>query len=136
MSQARLARLLACVLIAASLPLPIAAIAGDDTYSGRAVQEAGKASTLGSAAASHASGAAANALISTGQVTSGVAAVPLSVGGAAVTSAGAAMMSGAAALGKAASAKPGAPLPITDESLTAMPPNEALKRDKTPPMKN
>lgn len=125
-----------CVSAAALALLMSSAAMAEDTYSGRAIQEADKAAGLGSAAASHASGAAANALISTGQVTSGVAAVPLSVGGAAVTSAGAAMMSGAASLGKAAVAKPGAPLPVTDESLTTMTPSEALKHDKSAAPKN
>jgi hypothetical protein len=104
----------------------------DDTYSGQAVKETAKAGTLGSAAASHASAGAANALISTGQVTSAVAAIPLSAGAAVTMSAGAAMAGGAAALGKAAMAKPGAPLPVSNESVTSMTPDQALRKPAQP----
>lgn len=93
--------------------------AGNDTHSGRALSESSKAS-------SHASASAAHSVAASGQVASAAAAIPLSMGAA---------VSGAISLGSAAAATaslraattPIRPLPISDESVTVVRPDEALK---------
>ena len=53
--------------------------------------------------------------------------MPLSIGGAALGSAGAVSAEAAKESMKAATAPIGTPLNVTDEVITIMPPNEALK---------
>ena len=96
-----------------------AVFASEETHAGKALHEAG-------AASGHASASAGHALVATGQVTSAAASVPLAVSGAAATSAGAA--STAAELHKTAIAPAGKPLPVAEESLTTVPPDQALKQ--------
>ena len=96
------------------------AIAGDETHAGRAVKESMQAS-------GHASVSAAHSIAATGQVTSAALAVPLSVGGAVLGSAGAVSTNAASNLTKTATAPIGTPLKITNEVITSIPPNEALK---------
>lgn len=88
--------------------------AADNTHAAQAVKD-------GVTASGKASTSAAHSIVASGQVTSAVAAVPLSVGGAVSTGAARSSM-------KAATAPIGTPLEVTDESITTMPPNEALKR--------
>lgn len=97
------------------------ASSGDDSHAGQAVRESGAASV-------HASGSAAHALISSGQVTSAVSSVPLAVSGAVLSVAGEASTSAAIGLNKAAGSPAGKPLPITDDSLVTVPPDQALKQ--------
>lgn len=97
--------------------------AGDNTHAGQAVQESVQAS-------GNASGSAAHSIAASGQVTSAASAVPLSVGGAVLGSAGALSAGAAHESMKAATAPIGTPLEVTDESITTMPPNEALKVNK------
>jgi len=113
--------LLASLLVVGLAP----ALAQNDTHAGRAVKEAVQAS-------GHASASAAHSIVASGQVTSAVVAVPLSVGGAVLGSAGAASAAAARDSAKAATAPIGTPLEVTDEAITVMPPNEALK-PQTPP---
>jgi len=94
--------------------------AAGDTESGRAVNEAVQSS-------GHASASAAHSIAASGQVTSAVSAVPLSVSGAALGSAGAVSAGAARDSMRAATAPIGTPLEITDETITVIPPNEALK---------
>lgn len=90
---------------------------GAETHSGQAVEEASKAG-------SHASKGSAHGIIGSGQATSAASAVPLAVGG----SAGAVSTEIAEDLMDAAAAPVGAPLEITEETVTAgPPPDEALK---------
>ena len=98
-----------------------AVFAGEETHAGKALHEAG-------AASGHASASAGHALVATGQVTSAVASVPLAVSGAVATSAGAASTAAAVELHKAAIAPAGKPLPVADESLTTVPPDQALQQ--------
>lgn len=97
-----------------------AVLAGDDTHAGQAVSNAGQAS-------GHASASAAHSIAASGQVTSAASAMPLAIGGAVLGSAGAASAGAARDSMKAATAPIGTPLEITDEAITTMPPNEALK---------
>jgi hypothetical protein len=93
----------------------------NDTHAARAVTYSGQASTA-------ASGSAAHSIAASGQVTSAVSAIPLSVGGAAMISGGVVSAGAANASMKAATAPIGTPLPVTNEVITVMPPNEALKK--------
>jgi len=95
-------------------------IAADNTHSGQAARQASNAS-------GNASGSAAHSVAASGQVTSAAIAIPLSVG-AAVLGSGA-IVSGVAADAsmRAATAPIGTPLEITDESMTVVPPNQALR---------
>lgn len=102
------------------------AVAADDTHAGRAATDSGRASA-------HASGSAAHGIAASGQATSAVVAVPLSVGGAVMGTLGDASTGAAQASLKAARRPAGAPLELTDETLTIMPPNQALNMPATPP---
>ena len=116
MRTTRLLSLALALLLTPSSPI----FAGEETHSGRAVQESGRASV-------HASASAAHAIAASGQATSAVSAVPLSYSGAVLGSAGAVSAQTARSLAKAATAPIGTPLDITEESIMIMPPNEALK---------
>ncbi len=96
------------------------ALADDDSHAGRAVEEAVQTG-------SHASASAAHSIAASGQVTSAASAIPLSVGGAVAGSAGAVSAGAARDSMRAATAPIGTPLEITDEVITVVPPNEALK---------
>jgi hypothetical protein len=102
----------------------IGGAAAQDTNAGRAVEH-------GVQASGHASASAAHSIAASGQVTSAASAVPLSIGGAALGSAGAVSADAARESMRAATAPIGTPLDITNETITVIPPNEALKaRDK------
>jgi hypothetical protein len=109
------------VLFATSL---MAAMTGsaiaDDTHAGRAVNEAAQTS-------GHASASAAHSIAASGQVTSAVSAVPLSVGGVVLSAGGAVSAAAARDSARAATAPIGTPLKVTDEAISVVPPNEALK---------
>jgi hypothetical protein len=99
------------------------AMAQNDTHAGQAVSNAVQAS-------GHASASAAHSIAASGQVTSAVSAVPLSIGGAVLGSAGAVSAAAARDSMRAATAPIGTPLQVTDEVITVVPPNEALKAKK------
>ncbi|MDR2239503.1 MAG: hypothetical protein LBE33_03590 [Zoogloeaceae bacterium] len=107
-------------LLMLALGLVNSAFAGEDTHSGQAAKHSG-------AASANASGSAAHSIAASGQATSAVMAVPLSVGGVALSTAGAVSIGVAGGSMKAATASAGKPLEITDETITVIPPNEALK---------
>ena len=100
------------LLLTTSAPI----FSGDNTHAEQAVQKSIQASA-----------SAAHSIAASGQVTSAASAVPLSIGGAVLGSAGAVSSGAAHDSMKAATAPIGTPLEITDESITTMPPNEALK---------
>jgi hypothetical protein len=99
-----------------------------------AVDNAAQAVDNGVKGSGHASASAAHSIAASGQVTSGVLAVPLLASGAVAGSAGAASANSGAASLNVASTPIGTPLIVTDESITVMPPNQALK-SKTEPAK-
>lgn len=78
-------------------------------------------------ASAHASASAAHAIAASGQTVLAVSAVPLSIGGAVLTSAGQASTAMGNASMQAASAPIGTPLPITDETITVVRPDIALR---------
>jgi hypothetical protein len=104
------------------------ALAGENTHSGQAIRESGQAAKASAEASGHASASAAHALVGSGQVVSAAASVPLAIGGAALTSAGSASTAAAKGLQQAAVAPAGKPLKITEESMTIIPPDQALKQ--------
>ena len=106
-----------------------AAFAEDQTHSGQAVTNAVQSG-------SHASASAGHSIAASGQVTSGVSAIPLAIGGVVSGTAGALSAQAAHGSAKAATAPIGTPLDITDETITVMPPDEALKNDKPAPAKS
>ena len=95
--------------------------ADDTTHAGQAVHHAGQASANASASAAH-------SIAASGQVTSAVSAMPLAIGGAVSGTVGAASTGAAHSSMKAASAPADNHLDVTDETITTMPPNEALKK--------
>ncbi len=91
-----------------------------NSNAGIALRQSAQASGLASSGAVH-------ALAASGQAALGVASVPLSVGGVVLSGAGAASGSAAKTSMKAASA-PGTPLPVTERTITVVPPNQALQK--------
>lgn len=104
----------------ATVAIVSGAVAADNTHAGQAVTAAGNASGNASASAGH-------SIAASGQATSAISAVPLSVGGAVLGSAGAISTNAAQGSMRGASAPIGAPLEVTNDVITVMPPNEALK---------
>lgn len=84
-------------------------------------------------ASAHASASAAHAIAASGQTVLAVSAVPLSIGGAVLTSAGQASTDMGNASMQAASAPIGTPLPITDEAITIVRPDIALRSGNPAP---
>lgn len=112
-SQQRLFIILATLLASS-------AFAAGPTHSGQA---SGNAAQSGS----HASASAAHSIAASGQVTSAASAIPLAIGGVVSGAAGAVSGQAARSSAQAATAPIGTPLDITNETLTVMPPDEALK---------
>ena len=113
---------LALAAFAGSLALvPPSVYADDPPDVGRALSEASLASVRASASI-------ANALVASGQLTSAAMAVPLAISGVILGSAANVSTAAAHDLIRAAAAPPiGSPLPITDETITVVPPSEALR---------
>jgi hypothetical protein len=99
-----------------------------------AADNAAQAVDNGVKGSGHASASAAHSIAASGQVTSGMLAVPLLASGVVAGSAGGASANAGAASLNAASMPIGTPLVVTDEAITVMPPNQALK-GKTEPAK-
>lgn len=117
------------VLLITLLATSSAAFAADQTHSGQA-----SANTVQSG--SHASASAGHSIAASGQVTSAVSAIPLAIGGLVSGTAGALSSQAARGSAQAATAPIGTPLEITDETITVMPPNEALKKKNEVPPKS
>lgn len=108
------------VIVATMVVVPVAG-AQDPTHVGQAANEAAQVS-------GHASASAAHSLAASGQVTSAVLAVPLGLAGELLGGSGAASAAAARDSMRAATTPIGTPLPITDEAITVLPPDEALRR--------
>ncbi len=96
------------------------AVAQDTSHAGQAAKNSLAASGNTSASAAH-------SVAASGQVTSAMLAVPLLSGGAVIGSTGAVSAGTGRDSLRAATAPIGTPLEITDEAITVVPPNEALK---------
>jgi len=113
---------LGCAAFVCSSALVAPSVYADDQA------DVGQALFGASQASAQVSASVAQALVASGQVTSAALAVPLFVSGAVFGSAATASTAAARDLMRAASAPPiGTPLPITDETITVVPPNEALR---------
>ena len=99
-----------------------------------AADNAAQAVDNGVKGSGHASASAAHSIAASGQLTSGMLAVPLLASGAVAGSAGGASANAGAASLSAANMPIGTPLVVSDEAITVMPPNQAL-RSKTEPAK-
>ena len=91
-----------------------------------------KALQAGGRASGNASASAGHSLAATGQLTSGVVATPILASGAVAVSAGSAAMQAGKSLMDAANRRIGEPLPITEESVSILPPNKALQSPAKP----
>ena len=100
------------------------ALANPAEQTGQAVKAAGRAS--GNAAAS-----VGHSLLATGQLASGVAATPLLASGAVATGVGSAATQAGGSLMNTASSPIGKPLPVTEETISIIPPNQALQKPAT-----
>ncbi len=108
-----------CFLTALAFALP--ARAQGTSNADIAVRQGVQASGL-------ASGSAAHSLAASGQASLAVSAVPLRASQGVAASGGAASGAAAQASVNAASAPAGGPLPVTDQTITVIPPDQALKR--------
>ncbi len=97
--------------------------AADQSLSGQAAGNSAQASA-------HASASAAHAIAASGQATLGVSAIPLAIGGMVSGTAGALSSQAAHGSAQAATTPVGAPLDISNETITIMPPDQALKNDQ------
>lgn len=101
--------------------------AADQTHLGASVGNSVQSSA-------HASASVGHSIAASGQVTSAASAIPLAIGGVVSGTAGAVSGQAAKNSARAANAPIGTPLDITDETITVMPPNEALKnKDQAQP---
>lgn len=101
------------------LPLAVAGCAVAATDVDEALRQSGRASVAASASAGH-------ALVASGRTTLGVSAVPFLASQGVAGVSGAA--SGAAARASTEAAWGRGPLPVTDETIVVLPPDQALKR--------
>jgi hypothetical protein len=111
----------ALLLIAAT-----SALAQGTTHGAQAVNDAGQAS-------GHASASAAHSIVASGQVTSAMLAAPLMSGAVVAGSVGNASGTAADSMLQAANAPIGTPLPVSNESVTVVPPDVALKARASKP---
>ncbi len=86
-----------------------------------AVKAGGRASGNVAASAGH-------SLVATGQLASGVVATPLLASGAIAVGVGSAAVQAGGSLMNAATSPIGTPLPVTDETVSIIPPNKALQQ--------
>lgn len=86
----------------------------------------------GSRASGNASASAGHSLAATGQLASGVIATPILASGVVAVGAGSAAVQAGRSLMNAATHPVGVPLPVTDETISILPPNKALQAPNTP----
>lgn len=113
------------VLVAALSASAATALANPSEQVEKAVQAGGRASGNASASAGH-------SLAATGQLASGVMATPVMASGAIAVGAGSAAMQAGGSLMDTANRPIGAPLPVTDEVVSILPPNKALQKPVQP----
>lgn len=111
--------------ILGSLTVCVAALATPAEQAEKAVQAGGRASGNASASAGH-------SLAATGQLTSGVIAMPVLASGTVAVGAGSAAVQAGGSLMDAASRPMGQPLPVSDETISILPPNKALQKPVAP----
>jgi hypothetical protein len=87
-----------------------------------------KAVKTGGQASSNAAASAGHSLVATGQLASGVFATPLLASGAITVGVGSAAVQAGGSLMNAATHPIGTPLPVTEETISIIPPNRALQQ--------
>jgi hypothetical protein len=87
-----------------------------------------KAVKTGGQASSNAAASAGHSLLATGQLASGVVATPLLASGAIAVGVGGAAVQAGSSLMNAATHPIGTPLPVTEETISIIPPNRALQQ--------
>jgi hypothetical protein len=87
-----------------------------------------KAVKTGGQASSNAAASAGHSLAATGQLASGVVATPLLASGAIAIGVGSAAVQAGGSLMNAATHPIGTPLPVTEETVSIIPPNKALQQ--------
>lgn len=90
-----------------------------------------KAVKTGGQASSNAAASAGHSLAATGQLASGVVATPLLASGAIAVGVGSAAVQAGGSLMNAATHPIGTPLPVTEETVSIIPPNKALQQPAT-----
>ncbi len=116
-----------CRISVVTLTAWLILISNSNTNAADSAQNASGAST-------HASKAITMGIAASGQVTLGVSAVPLLSAGAVSSAIGAASTAAGKSSAATGSLPENGPLPITDETITVMPPTEALRqRPQTTP---
>ncbi len=125
MNQLAPKSLVCCLLLGAFAVWAAQAQANPAENAQQAVKAGGRASANASASAAH-------SLVATGQLVSGLVAVPMLASGTAVVGVGGSAVQAGASLMDAASRPIGAPLPITDETLSIVAPDQALRRPVSP----
>jgi hypothetical protein len=87
-----------------------------------------KAVKTGGQASGNAAASAGHSLVATGQLASGVVATPLLTSGAISVGVGSAALQAGGSLMNAATHPIGSPLPVTEETVSIIPPNKALQQ--------
>lgn len=91
-------------------------------------EELKQAAKAGGRASGNAAASAGHSLTATGQLASGVIATPLLASGAVAVGVGSAAVQAGGSLMNAATSPIGTPLPVTDETVSIIPPNKALQQ--------
>lgn len=118
MSKVKCTRLLGFAVLAV---FASAGCAASNSNASIAVTQSSQASILASASVAH-------ALAASGQAALAVSSVPFAIGGVVLGGAGGASGRAAKASINAASAPATTALPVTDQTITVIPPNQALKK--------
>lgn len=90
-------------------------------------EHADQAVQAGRRTSGNASASAGHSLAATGQLASGVIATPILASGVVAVGAGSAAVQAGSSLMGAATRPVGKPLPVTDETISVLPPNKALQ---------
>ena len=91
-------------------------------------QEIEQAVKAGGRASGNVAASAGHSLVATGQLASGVVATPLLASGAIAMGVGSASVQAGGSLMNAATKPIGTPLPVTEETISIIPPNTALQQ--------
>lgn len=113
------------IMLPALLLWASATLANPADHAEKAVQAAGRASANASASVGH-------SLAATGQLASGMVVTPVLASGVLAVGAGSAAMHSGAASVQAATQPIGQPLPLTRETVSVLPPNQALQTQRPP----
>ena len=112
--------LIACVFVLAT-----------NTATANPAGHATEAARAGLRASGNAAASAGHSLAATGQLASGVVATPILASGAMAVGVGSAAVQAGGSLMNAANSPIGTPLPVSEETVSVLPPNQALQQPTT-----